>query len=154
MSNVTVLNNGLCDLLRVHGRVNGHKALILLDSGSTHDFMSADFVHKHNLETQTTGGVFTITLADGTTNRQQHTLTQPVHLVLPDLREEQTFTVFPLSRYDVILGKPWLAKNNPLINYRTNEVKIGDSQPWIAQLALENHLQDEIPDVHLNFISG
>ena len=154
MSNVTVLNNGLCDLLRVHGRVNGHKALILLDSGSTHDFMSADFVHKHNLETQTTGGVFTITLADGTTNRQQHTLTQPVHLVLPDLREEQTFTVFPLSRYDVILGKPWLAKSNPLINYRTNEVKIGDSQPWIAQLALENHLQDEIPDVHLNFISG
>ena len=55
VSNVTVLNDGLSDLymLRVHGRVNGHKALILLDSGSTHDFVSEDFVRKHHLETQT-----------------------------------------------------------------------------------------------------
>ena len=156
ISNVTVLNDGLSDLLRVHGRVNGHKALILLDSGSTHDFVSEDFVRKHHLETQTGDDVFTVTLADGTTNTRPHVSTKPLHLASPDLGEEQTFTVFPLSRYDVILGKPWLTKNNPTVNYRTNEVKIGDSQPWVARLALDTHSQDEtcIPDVQLNFISG
>ena len=156
VSNVTVLNDGLSDLLRVHGRVNGHKALILLDSGSTHDFVSEDFVRRHHLETQTGDDVFTVTLADGTTNTRPHVSTKPLHLTLPDLGEEQTFSVFPLSRYDVILGKPWLTKNNPTVNYRTNEVKIGDSQPWVARLALDTHSQVEtcIPDVQLNFISG
>ena len=156
VGNVSVLNNALSDLLRVHGRVNGHKALILIDSGSTHDFVSAEFAQEHNLETQTMDGSFTITLADGTTSTRPLVLTKPLSLALPNLREVQTFTVFPLSRYDVILGKPWLAKNNPAINYRTNEVTIGNSQSWIAQLTLDNHSStpDETPNVQLNFITG
>ena len=34
--------------------------------------------------------------------------------------------------YDVILGKPWLAKHNPEINWRTNKVSIGD-YTWLGK---------------------
>ena len=43
-----------------------------------------------------------MTMADGRTRTESLKHTIPVTLVLPDLREEVVFTVFPLSRYDAI----------------------------------------------------
>ena len=35
------------DLLRVEGRINGRKVVMLIDCGSTHDFISESFVQRH-----------------------------------------------------------------------------------------------------------
>ena len=35
--------------------------------------------------------------------------------------------MFPLHRYDAILGKPLLTRNNPDINFRTNEVRLNSN---------------------------
>ena len=59
---------------------------------------------------------FSVTLADGRTC-QPHTVTAPVTLESNDFQSTQAFTVFPMDKYDVILGKPWLAVHNPLINF-------------------------------------
>ena len=141
------------ELLRFRGKIDGHEAIILLDSGSTHDLISADFVQKHRISSKNLEGEFTVTMADGRISSSVQTYTDPLTLVLPNQREKLAFTVFPLAKYDVILGKPWLSANNPVINYRTNEVQIGDNRPWLARLDSDAPSTDP-PGVQLNFISG
>ena len=55
--------------------------------------------------------------------------TVPLTVKIADEIENQAFTVFPLARYDVFFGRPWLAKNNPEINFQMNEVRIGSRPP-------------------------
>ena len=82
--------------------------------------------------------------------------TVPLTVKITDESEKQAFTVFPLARYDVILGRPWLAKNNPEINFQTNEVRIGSRPPWTARLTLDQESPGDDSDIQqlLNFISG
>ena len=95
-------------------------------------------------------------MADGRTSSTAQRRTVPLNLVLPNLREKVAFTVFPLTKYDVILGKPWLSANNPAVNFRTNEVQIGDDPPRIARVDSGSctSATDEPAEVELNFISG
>ena len=96
-------------------------------------------------------------MADGRTRTESLKRTTPVTLVLPDLREELVFTVFPLARYDAILRKPWLSMNNP-INYSTNEVQVGSGISWSARTDSRSSSPaaslSPQPDIQLNFISG
>ena len=146
------------ELLRFNGKINGHATVILIDSGSTHDLISEEFLRRHQIQAVAGEGQFAVTMADGRTRTESLKRTTPVTLVLPDLREELVFTVFPLARYDVILGKPWLSTNNPTINYSTNEVQVGSSKSWSARTDSRSSspaaaLRSQ-PDVQLNFISG
>ena len=56
------------DLLRIEGRINGHKAIFLVNSGSTHDFLSEDFVNMHNIQKIQVDDTLHVTLADGSTS--------------------------------------------------------------------------------------
>ena len=104
------------ELFRYRGKINGYPVLILLDCGSTHDLISLDFVQRHKIVTRKGDGHLTLTMADGHACTESLTRTDDLGLILPDLHERMMFTVFPLAKYDAILGKPWLAKNNPSIN--------------------------------------
>ena len=99
-----------------------------------------------------------MTMADGRTRTESLKRTTPVTLVLPDLSEELVFTVFPLARYDAILGKPWLSMNNPTINYSTNEVQVGSGKSWSSRTNSRSSSPAAAlspqPDVQQNFISG
>ena len=59
------------DLLRIEGKINGRKAWMLIDSGSTHDFISFDFARKNNLEIDSQDGSVGVSLANG---RSSHNL--------------------------------------------------------------------------------
>ena len=69
-------------------------------------------------------GILSITLTDGRTTSEPRLTTLPLKVKLADENERLNFTGFPMTRYDVILGRSWLTKNNPQINYRTNQVKL------------------------------
>lgn len=146
------LSDHLDELLRFRGKVDGHDAMFLIDSGSSHDFISARFVREHKVQTQALEGIFSVTLADGRTTSESRLRTLPLKVKLADGNEKLTFTVFPMTQYDIILGRPWLTKNNPQINFRTNEVKTGSGGWWTARLTPESYR--ETPSVELNFISG
>ena len=119
------MTDGEHDLLLVQGKINGRRATMLLDSGSTHDFISEEFVKRHSLATTSEPDDIHITLADGSTTSRQIVTTGDVKVVVKDFSETQHFTVFPLFRYDAILGKPWMFRNNPNINFQINEVVLG-----------------------------
>ena len=69
--------------------------------------------------------------------------------------------MFPLAKYDVILGKPWLTRNNPSIDFRTNKIgresdheTSGTSDAELDPVGEPLRLPTELSEVELNFISG
>ena len=107
-------------------------------------------VFQH-LETVCSGKEFSVTLADGSSTSQEFTMTTPIKTTLGDFGEKRSFTVFALSKYDAILGKPWLTQTNLVVDFRTNVMERHRfaSQPPIP----ETGPSQDLPPVELNFIS-
>ena len=97
-------------------------------------------------------GILSVTLADGRTASEPRLTTLPLKMKLGDENERLTLAVFSLAEYDVILGRPWLTKNNPQINNRTGQVRLASGHQRTARLATEPWR--ETPDVELNLITG
>ena len=104
------------------------------------------------MKTQPVEGIPSLTLADGRTTSEPRLTTLSLKAKLADDNERLPFTVFPVARYDFIFGRPWLTKNNPHINYTTNQVNVESGNQSTARLATEQ--SRETPDVELNFITG
>ena len=142
------------ELLRFDGKINGHRATILVDSGSTHDFISERFVDRHKLMAVSSSDTLNVTLADGTATTRPRKSVGPVRLVIDRLGEDQCFTVFPLAQYDVILGKPWLTRNNPDINFKTNEMKLENEIIQMTSEPSPQNCPSSSPAIESLMISG
>jgi len=53
-------------LIILHGRVNNHAVRVLIDSGSTSNFISTSFINSHHIPTKVTSNQQGVVLADGT----------------------------------------------------------------------------------------
>jgi gag-polyprotein putative aspartyl protease/Zinc knuckle len=106
-------------LIKFNGKINGNAARILLDSGSSRNFIDETFVRRHRLTSEKIKS-FEVELADGTTKD----ISQTVHIqelrIEPYCAKGISAQVIQLQRYDVILGKPWLFFANPSIDWRKN----------------------------------
>jgi Retrotransposon gag protein/Chromo (CHRromatin Organisation MOdifier) domain/gag-polyprotein putative aspartyl protease/Zinc knuckle len=108
-------------LLTFKGKINGHEAMILLDSGASRNFVDTKFVQGHKLATKDITPL-KVVLADGTQKEINKELN------IKELRLDTYRTtglaaqVITLKNYDAILGKPWLHHANPYINWRSNEL--------------------------------
>ncbi|KAF9402767.1 hypothetical protein BGZ94_004831 [Podila epigama] len=74
-----------------------------------------------------------VILPDGHQTFSAHT----AHIKLENQHYTSTLQpiVYPLQKYDLILGKPWLAEVNPLIDWRTNTLLIhqnGVDSDWVV----------------------
>eukprot|EP00117_Sycon_ciliatum_P006214 scpid90557/ scgid9852/ len=128
-----VISNKDHDLFRIKGLINSHQATFLIDSGSTHDFLSEQFARNHKIKQVQTSDTFHVTLADGSMSERPLCKTSDLKLTIDSHGERQSFTIFPLHRYDAILGKPWLTRYNPCIDFRTNKIKLSSlSSPITA----------------------
>ena len=81
------------ELLRLNSKINGCQAHMLLDSGSTHDFVSTEIVRRYKIPTEPRKGTFKVTLPDGTSSEHQHQVTQQVKIVVRDFSEQRRFTM-------------------------------------------------------------
>ncbi len=95
----------------------------LVDSGCTSSAINRAFVKKHNIPTHATAAPIPVYNADGTCN-QGGSITQyaEIRLVIGDHIERIDLAVTELSDRQIFLGHDWLARHNPIINWKTGEL--------------------------------
>jgi len=113
-------------LMFLEGNVNSYNARILIDCGASHNFIAEDFVKCHNLPTSRIARV-SVTVANGIKSYIDQALVD-FQLTLDVFNDTVTSAyVFPITseaNYDLILGLPWLFKNNPHIDWKTRIITI------------------------------
>ena len=107
------------ELLFLDILVNEHPARALVDSGSSGNFISEKLVADTRIGVETRAVPLSITLADGRSYTCHHDV--PVRIQYTTETGSLTLVVAPIH-HDVILGKPWLERYNPVINWTTNEL--------------------------------
>ncbi|CAF3028738.1 unnamed protein product [Rotaria sp. Silwood2] len=126
MSMLTTQEFNTSELLFLEGNVNGYDARILIDCGASHNFISENFIKFHNLQTSGIPRV-SVTVANGIKSYIDQELMN-FELKLDEFNEKITSAyVFPINsetNYDMILGLPWLFKNNPRIDWKTRIITI------------------------------
>jgi hypothetical protein len=109
-------------LLRFQGTICRKPALILIDSGSTGDFVSQAFIHRHDLVTQPISPQ-QVTVANGASINTKSELHQ-ARLHIDSFTDSVTLTALPLDcPYDAILGMPWLRRHNPHIDWQQSRLE-------------------------------
>ena len=109
-------------LLIIQGQVNGFDCKVMIDSGATLNFISQQWVQQHQLETLESE-MIEIHLANGTTLPNSQAIHQ-AHLKLHNYQDFFSARVLGMDKFDLILGKPWLRKVNPRINWKRDTVVI------------------------------
>ena len=100
-------------------------ASAMTDSGATSDFMNPAYAMKHNLPIKKKKYPETLELADGSPAGEiTHTAT--VNLLIDQHLERITLQLSTLAHYDIILGKSWLKRHNPMIDWRRDTITFAD----------------------------
>ena len=109
-------------LIKLSATVDNHKAVVMVDSGSTGDFVGEEFVQRNRLVSRCYESPKTVWLADG----KEHTIRNYIESMvkLGNLAEKVELAVIPLAGYDVIFGIPWLKRHSPVIDWNTSTVKV------------------------------
>ena len=126
------------ELLRVMAEVKGEAALVLLDCGATHSFVSSSWAMQHNIGQQASEPLF-VTMADG--------VRQSTCRTIGGCSFNQSFSVLDFEGYDLILGMPWFQEYNPIVDFKTHRVSAG-GKSFIARASSSTRQPS------LSFISG
>ena len=138
----------------MHGHLQNKPAKILLDSGSSGNFVSSEFVSKHGLKTVPSSRPSTVKLADGSSHSISLVLSS-ASLSIPPLNDKQTLAVLPIPGFDAILGMPWLEQHNPHIDWRKKEVRPdGNAQGANLQVLQGNNQPQQQRCAHIEIVSA
>ena len=102
--------------------IEGVQTVGLIDSGSSEDFLSEVFVRKHGLPLYRKSEPYLLTTADGSPidhNQGLITHQAKIGLSMQGLQEQMVIDVTNIGDSNIILGLPWLQRNNPHIDWRT-----------------------------------
>ena len=124
-------NKFISPLISFEGTVNGREGKIMIDSGSSSNFISYDFVKANRLETFRLEQVQVVQLADGSEYRVTRGV--KVYVRWKGWTGKVNLLVLPLKKYDIILGMSWLRKYNPTIDWTTGECKVEMKVPKLEQ---------------------
>ena len=115
----------------------GATAKVLLDCGSTTNFISKRFVLKNHLTYSRINNSQVVKMPNGTIENTNK-LVSSLRIHLNDRSLCEQLLVLPLESFDIILGIPWLRKYNPTINWQTNSLVL--PPPPLASLVTEQVL--------------
>ena len=103
------------------GALRRKPARILVDSGSSGNFVSSQFISQHSMQTQPSKQE--VRLANGVRVHTSGTL-PAAHLSIGSYQTATALQVADIEGYDVILGQPWLRKVNPAIDWTSGRAVI------------------------------
>ena len=133
---INTIENGFSrDLLYFEGTIKNELIRILINGGSMGDFVSENTVRRLNLKTTKVTNQ-PLAFANGQQARCDQEV-QNIQLTIGHYSESYNLKVANLPQHDIILGKPWLERINPKINWKTNiiEFKQKSGEPYILQPA-------------------
>ncbi|QLI66325.1 Transposon Tf2-12 polyprotein [Metarhizium brunneum] len=120
-------DNGRSDKMVLDAEVMGHRVRILVDSGAMGNYISPRVVNRYQLPwkhkeapyelTDIEGKLFAYN--DGIINQE----TDHLEVQIQSHSEVIQLDVMDVSEHDLVLGYPWLWESNPLINWRTGQLK-------------------------------
>ena len=110
------------ELIRIRGYVNRYPAIVMVDGGSTGNFIDSKYVQEYQLHKHKLGEAKAVRLADGSTHLCRSYVT--CYVRMGTLKQLITLNVIPLDGYDAILGIPWLRLNNPEFNWEAGVVSV------------------------------
>lgn len=110
-------------LMKFQARVNGRDATVLLDSGSSSNFISAEYAKAHKLRSKRLENEQVVTLADGTEYRVNRAVLN-AFVCWNGWQGRVSLLLLPLSGNDAILGMAWLTKYNPSIDWNTGQLRV------------------------------
>ena len=105
----------------LHGTLQSRPVKIMIDSGSSANFVAARWIQRQDLKTIKNHGQ--IRLADGSTQETAARLPAS-HLQIKNYQTTIAPVVANIMNYDVILGRPWLNKENPKFDWPAGVVTI------------------------------
>ena len=108
------------DLLIFDVLIKGKTFRALIDSGAQGLFMSSRVLDQVNLQTVEKTSPDSVRLADGRSISSTHVAR--ARFQLGTSRDIETFHILDLPEFDLILGKPWLRRINPRINWKKGTV--------------------------------
>lgn len=136
--------------LQFQGQLRGHSVLILVDSGSSHSFLSSELASQFS-DLKPLNRPMQVRVADGGSIDCSSELRNAEWFV-QGFSFHSTFRIIPLGCYDMILGMDWLQAFSPMkvdwhdkwlhIPYGTGHIRLqgllpNTSQPAVLQL---NHI--------------
>ena len=92
----------------------------VINSGPSTQFIDLDFAVKSNLPLTLRPKPETLIILDGREAESQLTHTCTLDLTVDQHLETLTFQVTKLTGWNMILGKTWLRRHNPIINWTKN----------------------------------
>ncbi len=101
----------------------------LVDSGCTSSAINRAFVKRHNIPTHATAAPIPVYNADGTRN-QGGSITQyaEILLIVRDHTERIDLAITELGDRQIFLGHDWLARHNPIINWKLGRLTFARCQ--------------------------
>lgn len=109
--------------LKVAGNIKGRQIQMLIDTGSTHNFISHSLVKQLGLPTKM-GGQMKVQLADGTTT-QYGTKVIGLQWEMGGTSFNSDFNTISIGGYDAILGVQWLKEVSPVgFDFSKQEISI------------------------------
>src|SRR3954451_22302748 len=137
------------DMLTFNGIINKHSAKVLIDSGSSGNFVREKFANSVQLPLQLKNIPYQVKLADKTTLDVNQAAPR-TELQIQDHHDTIDLDVLPLEGNDVILGKSWLRKHNPHIDWRQNKITFPDNHDVIQKNNATNLGIAQISAIQIN----
>ena len=131
-------------VLQLLGSIHKKTVLVLIDSGCSTNFVSTALVHKMNLPTVPSPRHFDVELADGSLSHCT-TLVPKLSIRIQKYRDKIDFDIMPLSRYDMILGQPWLYEYDPLISFRNHSLQFVQNGNLVELSGIRD--QTQVPSI-------
>ena len=108
-------------LMIMLGHVGTTTVKILLDSGASHDFMSAKLASKIKVCMQELHTPMRVRLANGAHSITKHHAQVSLN-VGDDYKDRRSFVITALDGVDMVLGMPWLTQYDPHVKWSTQEI--------------------------------
>ncbi|KAA8632751.1 hypothetical protein SMACR_01061 [Sordaria macrospora] len=77
--------------------------------------------------------------------------TVPMKVVINGDEQEIVFDITPIGKHDAILGRPWLRKYNPDIDWKSGKLKEYQMLPPARQPLKKSHKNDQLKDVPVQY---